>query len=331
MREEIRVKGSRIVVGEGVAAELGAMLPEGVRAIVLTDENCAAAMGAEMGGRERIVIAGGEENKTLATVEKIYRGLIELGADRGTWLVGWGGGIVTDVAGFVAATYMRGMAGCGYVASSLLAQVDASVGGKCGANVEGYKNMAGVFSQPDFVLCDTALLATLPEREFRAGVAEMIKAGVIGDVELFEMLEAHGEEELRAEGELLVQAVVAAVRLKARIVEADEREAGERRKLNLGHTVGHAVEKLSRRWNHGEAVAIGMAEVCRESARRGMLEVGARDRIIGALERYGLPTEHDLTPEAITEAVRRDKKAESGCLRWVVPVAVGEVIVTSWD
>jgi 3-dehydroquinate synthase len=215
----------------------------------------------------------------------------------------------------------------GFVATTLLAQVDASVGGKNGVNAGGYKNMAGVFNQPDFVLCDTGVLATLPPREFRAGLAEMIKAGVIADPALFELLESHSPDELLAAPELLTRAIVAAIKVKAAIVDDDEREAGERRKLNLGHTVAHAVEHLTRRFNHGEAVGIGLAAIAEASVRLSLSDRATRDRIVRAVESAGLPTRSDIPAEDIMKALTRDKKVEGETL-WLVAVrGIGDVTI----
>jgi 3-dehydroquinate synthase len=299
-------------------------LPVGRRVIIVTDPNVYAIYGDVIDRWEHIIIPTGEENKTLATVGEIYRRLIEMGADRRCYIVGFGGGIVTDVTGFAASTYLRGV-DFGFVATSLLAQVDASVGGKNGVNVEGYKNMAGVFNQPDFVLCDVGILTTLPPREFRAGLAEMIKAGIIADPALFEIFEQNTPEQLLADRRLLTGAIAAAVRIKARIVEADEREAGERRKLNLGHTVAHAIEKLSRNYNHGEAVGIGIVSATDVAVKLGMLSSADRDRIVSAVERAELPTRADIPKAEIVAALTHDKKVEGGAMWLVVPRIVGDV------
>jgi 3-dehydroquinate synthase len=316
---------SRVAVGN-VSGSLDDFIPPGRRVVVITDPNVLGYYGGVIEKYEHIVIGTGEENKTLATVDGIYRRLIEMGADRKTYIVGFGGGIVTDVAGFAASTYLRGVE-FGFVATSLLAQVDASVGGKNGVNVAGYKNMAGIFNQPDFVLCDTGMLSTLPPGEFRAGLAEMIKAGIITDPSLFGIFERHTPEDLLADRALLARAIVAAIKVKARIVEADEREAGERRKLNLGHTVAHAVEKLSRKYNHGEAVGIGLAAIADVSVKSGMLEPATRERIVRAVEKAGLPTRADIPKEKIIEALTRDKKVEANAL-WLVAVrGIGDVVI----
>lgn len=253
MSYSLQVAGrSRVVVGRTVE-ELSRLLPQG-RVIVLTDRNVARCRPELFEGCDPICMEPGEEHKTLQTVEEVCRELIRRGADRTTFLLGVGGGIVTDVTGFVASVYMRGVP-FGFVSTTLLGCVDASVGGKNGVNLDGYKNMAGVFAQPQFVVCDTSLFATLPLREIRAGLAEAVKAGIIGDEPLFGLIERAGLDGLCADPEAMDKVVVHSVRLKAAVVSRDEREHGERRKLNLGHTFGHAVEKCSREMIHGEAVA----------------------------------------------------------------------------
>ena len=239
----------------GSAAELlPELLPEG-RVVVVSDATIDRLYHPLLAKYDAVLIGTGESIKTLQTVETIYRRFIELGVDRATFVLAVGGGIVTDVAGFAASTYMRGLR-FGFVSTTLLGQVDASVGGKNGVNVDGYKNMAGTFTQPQFVVCDPALLRSLPDREFRAGLAEVVKAAIIADADLFARIEQVSFETLRADTDLLADVISAAIRVKADIVEYDEKETGERRKLNLGHTLAHAIEKSSNRMNHGEAVAV---------------------------------------------------------------------------
>ncbi len=320
IRREYR-NPSKVVIGDALPL-LADCLPKDRRVIVITDPNVFSLYEDVIGQYEHIIIPTGEENKTLGTVGEIYRRLIAMGADRKCYIVGFGGGIVTDITGFAASTYLRGVE-FGFVATSLLAQVDASVGGKNGVNVDGYKNMAGTFNQPDFVLCDTGVLQTLPAKEFRAGLAEMIKAGIVDDPELFAMFELHTPEQLLADRDLLTRAITAAIHVKARIVETDEREAGERRKLNLGHTVAHAVEKFSRRYNHGEAVGIGLAAIADIAVKLGMLPVQTRDRIVAVVEKAGLPVTSNLPGSAVIAALTRDKKVEQSAVWLVVPRAIG--------
>lgn len=312
---------SQVIIGNGAASRLRELL-SAARTIVITDPNVERHWHALTEGFERIVIGTGESSKTLATVEEVYRRLIALDADRTCCIVGVGGGIVTDVAGFVASTFMRGVR-FGFVATTLLAQVDASVGGKNGVNVDGFKNMAGVFNQPDFVLCDSSMLATLPGRELRAGLSEAIKSGIIADAELFERIEAQRPEELFSDLGALAGIVASAVGVKSRIVEADEREAGERRLLNLGHTFAHAVEKCTGRFLHGEAVAIGMDIISRIAVATGDLSRGSCERIRSLLLRVGLPVESGVEMSRLLRAVRQDKKRSSESIYVTLPCEVG--------
>lgn len=312
---------SRVYIGP--AAELlPELLPEG-RVVVVSDATIDRLYHPLVAKYDAVLIGLGESIKTLQSVETIYRRFIELGVDRSTFVLAIGGGIVTDVAGFAASTYMRGVK-FGFVSTTLLGQVDASVGGKNGVNVDGYKNMAGTFTQPEFVVCDPTLLRSLPEREFRAGLAEVVKAAIIADAELFARIEQTSFETLRADTDLLADVISAAIRVKADIVEYDERESGERRKLNLGHTLAHAIEKSSNRMNHGEAVAVGTALIAGAAVRLGVLKEEDRQRIVNLLARLGF----DLTPpvemKRLLKEVGKDKKNEDGMLRIVLPVGIGD-------
>lgn len=292
------------------------------RVVVITDATIDRLYGELLAPYEKILIGRGETIKTLQTVEQIIRQLVALGADRKTLLLAVGGGIISDITGFVASIYMRGIR-FGFVSTTLLGQVDASVGGKNGVNLDGYKNMVGCFTQPEFVVCDPAMLRTLPEREFRAGLAEIVKAAIIGDEAMFRRLEQATFDELRRDKGLLAAAVRSAVRVKAEIVERDEREAGERRLLNLGHTLAHAIEKSSSQLIHGEAVAVGTAVIADVAVNMGMLMAAERDRIRGVLERLGLPTEPPVAMQKLVKEMVKDKKSEGGQLHLVVPRAIG--------
>ena len=324
------------VIRNSAAIYLGsaeALLPSlltGERVVLVTDAAIQHHYPSLCDRYPTILIGQGEANKTLATVEQIHRSLLELGADRRSFLLAVGGGIVTDVAGFAAATYMRGI-DFGFVSTTLLGQVDASVGGKNGVNVGGYKNMAGTFTQPRFVVCDPTMLATLPEREFRAGLAEVVKAAVIGDSVLFERLEGSSFTELRTNTTLLCEVVRAAIGVKATIVERDERESGERRLLNLGHTVAHAIEKCSSAMNHGEAVAVGMRFVADYAAQEGLLPPAERNRICGLLERLGFTLASPVAVDALLTEMEKDKKSAGNHLHLIVPRTIGRCEVQFID
>jgi 3-dehydroquinate synthase len=275
-----------------------------------------------------VVLKPGEDQKALATAAKLYDHLTEMLADRQTLIVAVGGGVIGDLAGFVAATYARGLPFL-IVPTTLLAMVDSSVGGKVAVNHPKAKNLIGAFHQPIGVWIDTATLDTLPDREYRSGLAEVVKYGVIMDPELFAYLEQHTDAILAREPDVVRHVVARCCRLKADVVEKDERETtGLRAILNYGHTFAHAFETVAGygTWLHGEAVAAGMICASRVAERRGLIgpEVTARQHSL--LERFGLPTKPDSWPvEALLAAMRSDKKSVAGKLRLVLPRRLGEV------
>ena len=316
----------------GTAADLlQGLLPKG-RVVAVVDCRFARLNPSVVERFECIEIDPTEEHKSLQTIEFLMREFVARGVDRSTFILGIGGGITTDMTGFAASIYMRGLR-FGFVSTTLLGQVDASVGGKNGVNLDGYKNMIGVFNQPEFVICDTALLATLPDREFRAGLAEVIKAAVIGDPELFFRLEQADVQLLRRDRGLLDDVVAASIRLKAGIVGRDEREAGERRKLNLGHTFGHAIEKCSAEMNHGEAVAVGLRIAADAAVKINKLSFKDHARILGLLSRYGFRLTSPVAMDNLKQVAMKDKKLSGGVLNLVVPMAIGvcEVIPLRHD
>jgi 3-dehydroquinate synthase len=271
-------------------------------------------------------MADGERHKRLATLEGLSEDLLRLGADRKAVVLAFGGGVVGDVAGMLASVYMRGVK-LVQIPTTVQAQLDAAIGGKTGVNLRAGKNLIGTFYPPRLVLIDPATLASLPEREFRAGMYEALKAGVIGNPELFARLENSSIKDLRTDVEFLTWVLAESVRLKARVVSADEKESDLRRVLNLGHTIGHALEAATnyRHFLHGEAVAWGM-----QAAARIALEVGACDmfvyqRIRNATHSWGrLPDVTVQTGKAL-RLLKFDKKAEAGVLHFVLPTRIGEV------
>lgn len=311
---------SKIYIGS-FSEILPQVLPKG-RIIVVSDANVDRLHHPLLAPYETVLIGTGETIKTLATVENIYSRLIAAGADRSSFVLGIGGGIVTDVTGFAASTFMRGVP-FGFVPTTLLGQVDAGVGGKNGVNVDGFKNMAGTFNQPHFVVCDPALLSTLPDREFRSGVAEALKAGIIADAALFATIENTAFETLRCDVSLLAHVVERSVGVKVAVVERDEYEKGERRKLNLGHTLAHAIEKATGQMNHGEAVAVGTALISRAAVRLGVLGEADCRRITETFERLGFQLASPVDMKRLLRAVMKDKKAEEGKLHLVLPTGIG--------
>lgn len=315
---------SEILVGERLE-NAAAHLPANSRIIVITDENVNGLYGDKMPGSERIVIGTGEGVKTLETAAFIYRRLIELEAGRSVFLLGVGGGIVCDITGFAAATYLRGV-GFANVATTLLAQVDASVGGKTGVNLDGYKNMVGVFYQPRFVICDPHLLATLPHQEITSGFAEVVKHAAIADGQYFARLEDVAKDALVLEPDLLERIIYDSVVIKADIVNRDERETGERRKLNFGHTLGHAFEKTLG-VSHGQAVSAGMAAAARLSVKKGLLAESETGRLFDLLNNLGLPISLPADPASVYDALARDKKRQNDVILFVLLSGLGSSVI----
>jgi 3-dehydroquinate synthase len=314
---------SKLLIGETLR-NLTQYLPS-FQTVIVTDSTVKKLYGDQFPAAPVITIGIGEAFKTLETAQTIYRELIERQIDRTAFLVGIGGGIVCDVTGFVAATYLRGVA-CGYAATTLLAQVDASVGGKTGVNIDGFKNMVGVFSQPEFVICDFQLLESLPPREIRCGLGEVVKHAAIADAEMFTFLEEQGRDLLELKPDAVYRAVSDSIRIKAEIVNRDEMEKGERRKLNFGHTYGHAIEKATD-LAHGEAVAVGMVFAAKLSVEQGLLNPADYDRLIELLKMLKMPTAVEVAPEAAIDALLRDKKRTGDTVHVVLLEKIGRAMV----
>lgn len=326
-----------IYVGAACLAQLGARVVAtgcGARVAVVTTETVAglylesALASLRAAGLDPAVIRipDGEEQKNITQLARIYDELIAAGVDRGGAVVALGGGVLGDLSGFAAATYLRGIT-CVQVPTTLVAQVDSSVGGKTGINHSAGKNLIGAFAQPRFVLADVECLRSLPVREYKAGLAEVIKYGVILDPALFELLERERDAVERLDRDVLIEIVRTSCRLKADVVVEDEKEGGFRAVLNFGHTIGHAVESLTGYTTllHGEGVAIGMVAAERVSECLGLCsaEVGARIRNL--IERYGLPTTipTELTDAALAHAMQTDKKARGGTIKFVCTNGIG--------
>ncbi|MEX0386851.1 3-dehydroquinate synthase [Spiribacter onubensis] len=286
-------------------------------------------------GERRITAASlpdGEQEKCLESMLPVFDEMLVNGFGRDCQVVALGGGVIGDLAGFVAATYQRGVDFV-QVPTTLLAMVDSSVGGKTGVNHPRGKNMIGAFHQPRAVIADLAVLETLPDRELRAGMAEVIKYALLGDREFLDWLEGHVDAALAREPDALAFIVERCCRNKAAIVAADEREAGQRALLNLGHTFGHAIEAARGYgdWLHGEAIAAGMCMAARMSARQGWITPQDRDRAVALIARVGLPTQppSDLDAVRFREFMARDKKNRDGELRLVLLRGLGDAIVTA--
>lgn len=325
-----------VVVERGAIASLPEFLPAKCgRVFVVTErfvwdlhgDRVAEALGGS--SFDTLFFAGGEENKRMSHVEGLAEQMAELGADRSSLVIAFGGGIVTDLGGFLAAIFMRGIPVI-QIPTTLLAQVDAAVGGKTGGNLVAGKNLFGSFHQPLAVLIDSRVLSTLPEREYRAGLYEVIKHGVIASEPLFRMMEA-GRDAVIAKAPGSVDHMVAeSVRIKAEVVSADERESGLRRILNFGHTFGHALEAETKytRFLHGEAVAWGMRAATHLARATGMLAEADSAAILGLLTLYGpIPSVAGIDTGRLQARLVKDKKTVQARIHFVLPVRIGEVVV----
>jgi len=314
---------SRILIGECLQ-NLQRYVPA-ARLIIITDVNVDKLYHLDSMAAEVIIIGTGEEIKTLETVQDICAQLISSGADRSAFIVGIGGGIVCDIAGFVASTFLRGVR-FGFVATTLLAQVDAAIGGKNGVNFEGYKNMVGLFRQPEFVICDPEVLKTLPQKEIACGLAEIVKHAAIADLDLFAYLERQAESILALDSQAIKKVVSASVRIKSSIIGRDETEKGERRILNFGHTFGHVIE-IATGVPHGEAVSMGMVYASNLSFKRGLLTAEEDQRLQVLLNDLSLPTRFDSKTEGVAEAIGKDKKRAGDRIHFVLLNGIGNAVV----
>lgn len=293
------------------------------KVVIVTDATTKKALGAKFPKYPTIVISEGDWNKTLGTIEKIYRKFVQMGLERDSFVIAIGGGNVCDVAGFAAATYMRGIR-FGFVPTTLTAQADAAIGGKNGVNLDGYKNLVGTFRQPEFVVCDPEALSTLSAREVRCGIAEIIKHAAIADRKLFLFLEKKMAGILELDSSKIKKILFDSIKIKAKIVTKDEFEKNERKKLNFGHTMGHAIEKCAC-VPHGEAVAIGMIIEAGISVRKGMLkEEEEFERLRAIILRAGLPTSTAVEENEILDAIMKDKKLSGSVVRMPLLRGIGK-------
>ena len=337
----LKERSYSIFIGGGLLARLGAecaKLKLGQRCAVITDRNVgpryarAAIASLKAAGFDPVLITvpAGETAKSLKTVQSCYDELASHRLERKSFIVALGGGVVGDLAGFVAATYLRGVPFV-QVPTTLLAQVDSSVGGKVGVNLKAGKNLVGAFYQPKLVLCDLDTLRTLPKREFRAGLAEVIKYGIIYDEALFERLENRLAKLLKLDAKLLGEVVARCCEIKAEVVGQDETETGLRAILNFGHTIGHAIENSFGygKYLHGEAISIGQIAAAELSCEVLGLCGGCAERVRDLFKRAGLPTEIRLTSAQRTKlltAMKLDKKVSGGEIKFVLAEEIGKVV-----
>lgn len=340
---QIPVGGSRpyeVRVGPGLLRDAAARTVRWSRKLLLSDENVAPLYAARVGLPQSYamhLLPAGEQSKSFAELERLLDAMTQAELDRRSALVALGGGVVGDLGGLAAALYMRGI-DCVMLPTTLLAQVDSSVGGKTAINLRAGKNLAGAFHPPALVLADTLTLATLDEQEFRSGLGEVLKTGVLAGGELLELIEQRTEVLRQRDPELLTRIVAACVRFKAGVVERDERESGERALLNLGHTFAHAIEQVAGHGTipHGVAVGVGLCLALELSCRLGRLEDGSLPQrvrnCLHALEMPATLTELEqrhqtpLSPAALADAMRLDKKSVGGGARFVLPLKAGRAV-----
>ena len=321
-----------IHIGCGLIANLETLLHETIlshRAFIISNQLVwklhGQAISRAIPTAETILIPDGERYKRQQTVDYIYDALIRAGADRHTVLIAVGGGVVGDIAGYAAATFLRGLSLI-HLPTTLLAQVDSSIGGKVGINHKLGKNLIGAFHPPKLVVTDPQLLDTLPRREFRAGLYEVIKYGMIASPTLFKKLDRELTAVFDHEPRALMSIITKCCRIKASIVQSDERETGLRRVLNFGHTVGHAIESATkyRRFRHGEAVAFGMLAAANIAETRGDLSTTDCEELATLIRRMGpLPSSNDLSIKQIINTIKQDKKIIQGKLHFVLPTSIG--------
>jgi 3-dehydroquinate synthase len=321
-----------VLIEDGILDRVGALVDElklPARRFVVSSPLVWRLHGARLARSARrvepILISDGERSKQLPTVSRVYDALVKATADRSSTLITFGGGVIGDMAGYAASTYLRGIP-LVHVPTTLLAQVDSSIGGKVGVNHPLGKNLIGSFFQPHAVLIDPSVLGTLPRREFRAGLYEVVKYGMTSSAALFDRIVHERKAIFDREPAALLPIIAESCRIKASVVSQDEKESGIRRILNFGHTAGHAVEAVTKykRFRHGEAVAYGMLVAAQLSATRGALAETARKALADLVASLGpLPPISDLSSAQMLEAIRHDKKVVAGRLHFVLPTAIG--------
>jgi 3-dehydroquinate synthase len=343
-RISVRLKQNAydVVMGRGLLARaasfIRAAMPKPSGILLVTDRNVARSCAPTLIDslrRSKIEVhvfqlPAGEQHKNLQTLETLQRAFVRAGADRDSLVIALGGGVIGDLAGFAASVFMRGIPVV-QIPTTLLAQVDASIGGKTGVNLLEGKNLVGSFHQPRLVIIDPNSLHTLPDREYRAGLYEALKCGIIRDRTLFDFMEADAEALLRREPKAVDRAIAAAVEVKADVVAADERESDLRRILNFGHTIGHALESAGnyRALLHGEAVALGMMAAAEIGVAAGITPEPVAERIVAAIASYGQLPRTRATPAQILRLIRSDKKASHGIPKFVLVKNIGQTEISS--
>lgn len=316
---------SDIYVGESLA-NVAKYLPQNRKIAIITDSAIHSLYGNQFPKSDLIIeIPRGEANKTLQSLDVIFEQLIEKEFDRTSFILGIGGGIVCDMSGFIATIFMRGIE-FGFVSTTLLSQVDASVGGKNGVNFHGYKNLIGTFSLPKFVICELNILKSLPQSELLSGMGEVVKHGAIANEKLFSFIENHVSDLKNHSQDVLETFVYESIVIKSNVVSNDVKESGARRIFNFGHTFGHAVEKITK-MPHGYSVSVGMVLAAKLSVVKGKMKQVDCDRLISLLNSLGLPTSCDVDPIELLNVMKRDKKRDGDSVHFVYLTGIGSCCV----
>lgn len=325
--EELTIKGAfgstKVYLGANLESLVEYVPTSNV--FILTDRDLYPRIKHRLPSFPTHCVYPGDYSKSMRNATTIYRWLQNHGADRDSFILGVGGGVVTDLAGFVAATYLRGVH-LGLAPTTLLSQIDASIGGKNALNFDGFKNVIGTIYPPEFILCDYNVLDTLPKVEVRGGLSEMVKHAVIADAQAFEKIDRNADRLLALDREVLDPLIGWSIRLKQRYVEADEFDHNERRQLNFGHSWGHAVEAVTG-MHHGLAVSIGMVFATRFAQYKGHCDMKTVERLENLLAKLGLPLETDVLKWVIFDVLQRDKKRVENAINFIFPTRIGEVIV----
>lgn len=316
---------SDIYVGESLA-NVTKYLPQNRKIAIITDSAIHSLYGNQFPKSDLIIeIPRGEANKTLQSLDVIFEQLIEKEFDRTSFILGIGGGIVCDMSGFIATIFMRGIE-FGFVSTTLLSQVDASVGGKNGVNFHGYKNLIGTFSLPKFVICELNILKSLPQSELLSGMGEVVKHGAIANENLFSFIENHVSDLKNYSQDVLETFVYESIVIKSNVVSNDVKESGARRIFNFGHTFGHAVEKITK-MPHGYSVSVGMVLAAKLSVIKGKMKQADCDRLISLLNSLGLPTSCDVNSNELLNVMKRDKKRDGDSVHFVYLTGIGSCCV----
>ena len=316
---------SKVLIGERLENAVNYIPKNTQSVVIITDVNVHRIYGNKFPDYPVIIIQTGEKIKTQETVDFIVNKLLNLGADRNTFILGIGGGVVCDITGYVSSIFMRGL-DFGYVSTTLLSQVDASIGGKTGINFNGYKNMIGVFSQPQFVLCDVNLLTSLPKEEVKSGLMEIVKHTIINTPAQFDFIVDNLEKILAIDIPILQNLIASSVQIKTTVVMQDEKEKGERKKLNLGHTIGHAIESIEG-IPHGYAIAIGLVMAAEVSEKLGFCSKETVNKITNLIASLQMATSTNIETKHIIEAIKKDKKKSMDNIDFIAINNIGDVFI----